>query len=265
MRLYPTGVAVLFMLGGLAAQDAKVSVAKAECDALIAEVTAATKVNRAAMQELQKTEEFVEARKARDNEKIRAIMAKVTPVDNEGFTKRFQAAAEKYGSTDDAVYFLTWIAHNTMDKDAGRAAVEALTTTHVESPRLMEFVEKGMYSMRHYADPTQLLVPLERVVDDNKSALVRAHAMYAMASTLRRDRNAADSVKARADDLTAQAAKLAEGTDLADTIHAPVFEQERLQIGMEVPDIEGVDLDGVAFKLSDYRGKVVVLDFWGDW
>ena len=26
-----------------------------------------------------------------------------------------------------------------------------------------------------------------------------------------------------------------------------------------------VVLDGVAFKLSDYKGKVVFLDFWGDW
>ena len=43
------------------------------------------------------------------------------------------------------------------------------------------------------------------------------------------------------------------------------FAAERLQIGMEVPDIEGEDVDGVNFKLSDYRGKVVVLDFWGDW
>ena len=48
-------------------------------------------------------------------------------------------------------------------------------------------------------------------------------------------------------------------------IQAPRFEKERLQIGMEVPDIEGEDLDGVPFKLSDYRGKVVLLDFWGDW
>jgi len=38
-----------------------------------------------------------------------------------------------------------------------------------------------------------------------------------------------------------------------------------LEIGSVAPDIEGNDLDGVAFKLSDYRGKVVVLDFWGDW
>ena len=34
---------------------------------------------------------------------------------------------------------------------------------------------------------------------------------------------------------------------------------------MEAPDIIGHDLDGVPFKLSDYRGKVVVIDFWGDW
>ena len=31
------------------------------------------------------------------------------------------------------------------------------------------------------------------------------------------------------------------------------------------PEIEGEDIEGVAFKLSDYRGKVVMLDFWGDW
>ncbi len=44
-----------------------------------------------------------------------------------------------------------------------------------------------------------------------------------------------------------------------------MFEMRNLQIGMQVPDIEGADLDGVDFKLSDYRGKVVMLDFWGNW
>ena len=38
-----------------------------------------------------------------------------------------------------------------------------------------------------------------------------------------------------------------------------------LQVGKIAPDIVGVDLDDVEFKLSDYRGKVVVIDFWGDW
>ncbi len=46
---------------------------------------------------------------------------------------------------------------------------------------------------------------------------------------------------------------------------AEIFELEHLQAGMVAPEIEGPDLDGVDFKLSDYRGKVVFLDFWGDW
>jgi ATP-dependent Clp protease ATP-binding subunit ClpA len=36
-------------------------------------------------------------------------------------------------------------------------------------------------------------------------------------------------------------------------------------IGKVAPDIEGEDIDGKKFKLSDYRGKVVVIDFWGNW
>jgi hypothetical protein len=38
-----------------------------------------------------------------------------------------------------------------------------------------------------------------------------------------------------------------------------------LKVGKVAPEIEGEDLDGKAFKLSDYRGKVVLLDFWGHW
>lgn len=44
-----------------------------------------------------------------------------------------------------------------------------------------------------------------------------------------------------------------------------LFEIQNLGIGCTAPDIVGNDLDGTEFKLSDYRGKVVMLDFWGDW
>ncbi len=37
------------------------------------------------------------------------------------------------------------------------------------------------------------------------------------------------------------------------------------EVGKIAQDIEGTDMEGVSFKLSDYKGKVVVLDFWGDW
>jgi len=46
---------------------------------------------------------------------------------------------------------------------------------------------------------------------------------------------------------------------------AKLHELRDLAIGKQAPEISGSDVEGVAFKLSDYRGKVVVLDFWGYW
>jgi hypothetical protein len=36
-------------------------------------------------------------------------------------------------------------------------------------------------------------------------------------------------------------------------------------VGKPAPEIEGEDIDGKKFRLGDYRGKVVLLDFWGHW
>lgn len=44
-----------------------------------------------------------------------------------------------------------------------------------------------------------------------------------------------------------------------------LFRLRRLNIGQVAPEITGTDQDGRAMKLSDYRGKVVALVFWGSW
>lgn len=44
-----------------------------------------------------------------------------------------------------------------------------------------------------------------------------------------------------------------------------LFQLDNLQVGKPCPDFAAKDVDGVEIKLSDYRGKVVVLDFWGFW
>ncbi len=36
-------------------------------------------------------------------------------------------------------------------------------------------------------------------------------------------------------------------------------------IGKPAPEIEGEDLDGKPMRLGDYKGKVVLLDFWAFW
>ena len=44
-----------------------------------------------------------------------------------------------------------------------------------------------------------------------------------------------------------------------------LFALRNLAVGKTAPNIEGADLDGKKFRLSDYRGKVVVLIFCGHW
>ena len=49
---------------------------------------------------------------------------------------------------------------------------------------------------------------------------------------------------------------------VTDVARAGAFELEHLQIGCTAPPTEGRDQHGEHFSLADYRGKVVLLDFW---
>ena len=40
---------------------------------------------------------------------------------------------------------------------------------------------------------------------------------------------------------------------------------EEIGVGKPAPEITGKDIEGKTFALSQHRGKVVLLTFWGDW
>ena len=44
-----------------------------------------------------------------------------------------------------------------------------------------------------------------------------------------------------------------------------LFDLRHMGIGHEAPEIDGPDLEGRSMALSEFRGKVVVLEFWGQW
>lgn len=44
-----------------------------------------------------------------------------------------------------------------------------------------------------------------------------------------------------------------------------LFALRNLAVGHEIPDVSGSDQDGVPFKLSDYRGRIVLLYFWSEY
>lgn len=258
--------APLWLAVTLLAQDGAkpkpASPARAEYEKLVAEYDTAVASYAKAMKELAATDEFKQAVTDKNREKIAELNKQVARPDMAGLGKKAMAAAEKYAGKEDAVPFLGFALTKSNDKELAKQAADALLASHTKSPKLVEVVENSLVQPLGKDKANEFY---DKVAADNSNSMVQAWSLYWKASSMSRGRDVSDEDKAEAKKLLDKAEQLAEGHELADRIRAPRFAQERLQVGMEVPDIAGVDLDGKAFKLSDYRGKVVVVDFWGDW
>lgn len=263
MKTIQTVLAAALLVAAATAQAGAATGAKAERDAIAAEWKAAQKVAADARKAVQASEAWQAAVKAKDRAKLDELMAGVGKVDGAAYGARALEAAKKYEG-DDRLLLLTWAAVNAGDPAVAKSVITAVATDHLQSKALVELLENAPALSRGLpADEADAF--LGKVVAQSPHAEARAWAMYWRAMTMQRGKDVADDRKAEAQRLLDGAEVLAAGTPLAERIAAPRFEKERLQIGMVAPDIEGEDLDGVAFRLSDYRGKVVVLDFWGFW
>jgi peroxiredoxin len=101
------------------------------------------------------------------------------------------------------------------------------------------------------------------------TAEVQGIACFALATLLKDEAKYGQNKKA-----TAEAEKCFErviakfgrvtqqGRKLEDLAKPELSALRRLTIGKPAPEIEGEDLNGQPMKLSDYRGKVVVIVFW---
>ncbi|MCA8966064.1 MAG: hypothetical protein H6838_18070 [Planctomycetes bacterium] len=256
-------LAALLLSVFVPAQAADATAQRAGYDKLVADWTAANRDYRAALKELQATDEYKAARDARDSAKLRELSSKLTRPDGKAFGARALELADQAGK-DGAMPFYVFAVANFGDKDTALTVVERVEQDYITSAAIVPLLENAM-SLTRYLGAEKGAAFLDRVVAENEDPVAKAWAMYWQAQSLQRNRNATAEDKQTAEKMLVDAEKLAAGSDLADRIAAPRFEQENLQIGMVAPDIQGADIEGVAFRLADYRGKVVLLDFWGFW
>ncbi len=256
--------AVMLLAAGLVAQSGKppASPATAAYDKIVAEWKATTDAYSAAIKAITATDEYKKAVADRDQKALTALRSGVSTPDAKPLAERcLQTAAQFDG--DERVPFYAWVLQNG-GKEAAATAAEKLLADHVKSPKLLSVVESGSMLLRSLGqDAGQEF--LAKIATENPNDEIRAYALFWPAYMASRAKDISAEAKEAAAAKIAEARKLADGTLLADRIDAPKFIEERLQIGMEAPDIVGEDVDGVPFKLSDYRGKVVVIDFWGFW
>lgn len=198
-----------------------------------------------------------------DDSKARARLLANRPA--APFVARFQAGANTYVGTAKAVPYLSWLVSNDRGEIA-QASIKTLMENHITHPGIRPAVAR-IGGLRQAIGKEQARTWLDAVLAENPDPYVQAQARYTRAAAYVGVRAVERSEELRQlaiDDLN-KAIAASDGQSLQGLAERLLFEAEHLEPGLEAPDIHGEDLDGIAFKLSDYRGKVVLLDFWGDW
>jgi tetratricopeptide (TPR) repeat protein len=192
--------------------------------------------------------------------------------------------ARKDPKSADAFDALEWVVvsgRQAAYKDWGTQAVQVLREHHTENPKLARVCAAlgGGYYWDEQHEPARAF--LRAALEKNPDQTVRGLATFALARLLHNraeslgHRKAGDAkpVLKEAEDLFQTVLdKYADLKDprggkqaIGERAKSELFEIRKLAIGKAAPEIEGEDIDGKKFKLSDYKGKVVVLDFWGHW
>jgi hypothetical protein len=216
---------------------------------------------RMIVDEVQKEQkEFLEAyRKATPEGK-----KKLKYPDSQKYIERMLELAEKNAKDPAAIDAVVWVVQNADGSDKGKKALAILLRDHLESQQLASICQALRYSMPD-ADQS-----LRAILEKSPHRDVQAQACFALAQCLKDQADRNKTSTAEAERLLERVAKeYADvemyGRKLGALAQGELFELRNLAIGKVPPEIEGEDIDGKKFKLSDYRGKVVLLDFWGNW
>ena len=151
---------------------------------------------------------------------------------------------------------------------AGERVLGKLVDTFIDDPERITPI-----LLRYLSDPEKAELR-DKVCGRTQSASVKATCLYARAMELAEQKELSEADRKQALQLLKEIER-DYGKELAyvgrtprpfaEVVRENVFQLENLYIGAVAPEIEAPDLEGVPFKLSDYRGKVVLLDFWGHW
>lgn len=180
------------------------------------------------------------------------------------FVAQAQEMAAEHAGKDAAVPFLGFVLkYASNERAAVKKAIATLAADHATSTAIGGVLPHVGNAMR-FGAKEQVMALLDAVATGHPDADTKAQGLLARGGLRLATAQSDDERKAAEADLRAVATTTKNEEILAQAKDA-LFEIENLQVGCKAPEIEGVDTDGVPFKLGDYRGKVILLDFWGFW
>lgn len=188
----------------------------------------------------------------------------------EQYSPRIMKIVEANPEDAGAVKGLCWLATQANGTPEAAKAVELIGTKYAGNAGVWEAAQQLYRTPRQQSEPV-----LRAIIKNNTHPEDRCAALHALATVLfnasenvntpegKRDRDEAKDLFMQV--VTNFANVTVQGFKLADQASAVLYEMENLAVGCKVPEIEGKDATGAAFKLSEFSGKNVLLVFWGSW
>lgn len=206
---------------------------------------------------------YVKAQTEEEKAKIIAGMP------GEGYIPEFRAVAEEARGTDTAAKAWLWVLR-LIENDAKQAweVIELLLSQHMQTAAMEELAGELRYAAHEHGE-ARVVEALRAIVAESPHERSRASALFTLGAVLLESKVAESKAEGRDcfEAVIAEYGALAHGGD--STFEAAalgfLYELDHLQIGMAAPDFETVDENGAKWRLSDYKDKVVVVDFWGFW
>ena len=160
-----------------------------------------------------------------------------------------------------------WLLLNTWPQDDAK---RALIREQLEAVAREGVDEESLLSLSYRVDSwvksmgLEFVEPIVRRLAENAGTAAQAQFMFGLADGLCATAKE-DAERERGLALLSEVKQRWPDTEAGRRADGRIFRHTKLLVGMPIPDFEAKDVDGNAFKLSDYRGKVTVLDFWGFW
>ncbi len=213
------------------------------------------------LKQLRTTDRYREALKKRDMKTLRALMAEVPRPEKSVLPGFLEQAKQVEGSEEEAKILFYVLSNSGRERELSKKAFERLAARHFKSKDWGPVLR----ALPWILPKDRAKAFIARLAKESPHAEIRLMAQYVAATSTLRNRKASKEEKAEArkilDEIKTKHPDSLPGLSL----NGPKFIQEHLQVGMKAPEIVGHDVYGKPMKLSDFAGRVVVIDFWGDW
>ena len=182
------------------------------------------------------------------------------------YWSRFEAMAD--GGEGRALLWMSDNAKNAGTKRSELPALKlrlytALADKHVAEPWFGDVINAIAREKRTISDEERAGLLTGVMKSEKAGTDTRAHATFALASHMTKSKD--EATVARGKELLKSLVKDYPDTKWAIEARAASITAEDLLPGKPAPDFVGKTIDGHEFKLSDYKGKVVLVDFYGFW